>query len=719
MRSYLKVGFISVLSLIALNGMASSRCRVTPLVTTQDTWRLIDSTSFVVRIPAGEKCYIYFDKWSDSLGIVKPSEGLTNLAKQAIEYAPDWLRIELADNFSRMDNSHQDTYANLILNVKDPYVDEVAFEIARLAPQTLQHADMNTNMLIDNVELLYRIDSVLPYVEIKDVGSASQGGDYYSTVRYKVKQGGNIVEYNLPMSHYYWFIVHPKLHDEFPAYINPSTGSQASPPTGVFWRDYLFYHADGGYSLLKDAIDTCQTLWNNKYDTFEDNGAIGALAKWTKEVLPWGRAHSPRIPQPVYTYHWHTGTCSEHTWFHSAIGRIALMPTVTTVMSRNNHRINQFWERKWYAVETVGMTILNSHPECYDGSSWGKEIRGVYNWRGDGYTWLSTEMYTFVCTLTVNVKDANDNPVDGACIELNAPYWETTLYSHKLAIGYTDNAGQFQFLIGDSVPDGISGYYTGKISSSFGTVNRSISEMTGPGEHYKWDINLSGTMPQLKVNSTTAPSDDHYKVEFDINVPHQIVYGKNVEYGQDNRDYDTFSEFLSPGNIDLFTCDSGNFAKYTSGNQFDAYIIHKDISSIDTSFVFPKHDFQYLVLSNEEANVIKEVVKGSIQLYKNRYSGVEEVTTLPKFGLSCNPSLFGWSTKLCYGVDNKAKISLNIYNLSGQIVRNLVNKKELPGSYTIIWDGRDNNGERVISGIYFCRFTAGNFKITRKILLIR
>ncbi len=483
--------YLSIFPFIYINGPVAS-WRSNFVSAPSDTWELVDSMSFTARIPAGEKLYIYFDK-NDSLGIVIPSEGLTNLAQQAVERAPDWLKIELADNFSRIGATYQDTYANLILNANDPYVDEIAFEVAHLAPQTLQNTNFNPQVLIENVEFLYKIDSLLHYAQIKDSGSAAQGGNYYSTIKYKIKENGVPAEYELPIYYYYFFVVHPKLHDELPTYINPATGQYASPHTGVFWRSYLFYHADGGYPLLKDAIDTCQTFWNCKLNTEEDNGAIGTLNKWIMQVLPWGTAHSPRIPQPVYTYHWHTGTCSEHTWFTSAVGRTAMIPIVSTSMPRNNHKINNFWERQWIAWEQV-MKIIHPNPiDPYDGPGWDGEIRGIYNWRGDGYTWMDTDRYTLVCTLTVNVKDANSNPVDGAYIKLDGP--GGALYCPWLGIGYTGNSGKFQFLLGDSISS-----YSGQISSSIGTDSKSIPGMAIPNAHYIWNVTLIGTMPELPIS---------------------------------------------------------------------------------------------------------------------------------------------------------------------------------------------------------------------------
>jgi len=45
-----------------------------------------------------------------------------------------------------------------------------------------------------------------------------------------------------------------------------------------------------------------------------------------------------------------------------------------------------------------------------------------------------------------------------------------------------------------------------------------------------------------------------------------------------------------------------------------------------------------------------------------------------------------------------------IYNILGQDIRKLVNKKEDAGLHSIIWDGRDNTGKKLPSGVYFLRF---------------
>jgi len=62
---------------------------------------------------------------------------------------------------------------------------------------------------------------------------------------------------------------------------------------------------------------------------------------------------------------------------------------------------------------------------------------------------------------------------------------------------------------------------------------------------------------------------------------------------------------------------------------------------------------------------------------------------------------------------------VKVYNFAGQEVRTLVNEAQSPGAYQISWDGRDEQGRAVSSGIYFCRLSARSFVETRKMALVR
>jgi hypothetical protein len=86
------------------------------------------------------------------------------------------------------------------------------------------------------------------------------------------------------------------------------------------------------------------------------------------------------------------------------------------------------------------------------------------------------------------------------------------------------------------------------------------------------------------------------------------------------------------------------------------------------------------------------------------------------------PNPFNPSTTIVYDIPDEqgqAGVRLWIYDLRGRLVRKLVDRENLPGRYTVNWDGRSDRGERVGSGIYFYRLTVGDFTATRKLVVIK
>ncbi|NUQ42766.1 MAG: T9SS type A sorting domain-containing protein, partial [Calditrichaceae bacterium] len=64
-------------------------------------------------------------------------------------------------------------------------------------------------------------------------------------------------------------------------------------------------------------------------------------------------------------------------------------------------------------------------------------------------------------------------------------------------------------------------------------------------------------------------------------------------------------------------------------------------------------------------------------------------------------------------------VKLEIYNVLGQKVRTLVDAQMQPGRYKATWDGRNDTGAAVTSGVYIYRFVAGDFKSVQKMVLMK
>jgi hypothetical protein len=103
--------------------------------------------------------------------------------------------------------------------------------------------------------------------------------------------------------------------------------------------------------------------------------------------------------------------------------------------------------------------------------------------------------------------------------------------------------------------------------------------------------------------------------------------------------------------------------------------------------------------------------------------GVEELTPsgIPlRFDLAQNtPNPWGVGTKISFALPHEAQVVLRVYNPTGQLVRTLVNGRESAGYKQAAWDGRDDLGHRVPSGVYFYRLQAGSFLEARKMVLVR
>jgi hypothetical protein len=96
-----------------------------------------------------------------------------------------------------------------------------------------------------------------------------------------------------------------------------------------------------------------------------------------------------------------------------------------------------------------------------------------------------------------------------------------------------------------------------------------------------------------------------------------------------------------------------------------------------------------------------------IQMTPVEWEEVEEVQLPREFGLSQNfPNPFNPATVIEYALPRASEVKIEIYNILGQKVRNLLDKRQEPGYKTIQWDGKDWNGREVSSGIYFYRIVA-------------
>jgi len=85
------------------------------------------------------------------------------------------------------------------------------------------------------------------------------------------------------------------------------------------------------------------------------------------------------------------------------------------------------------------------------------------------------------------------------------------------------------------------------------------------------------------------------------------------------------------------------------------------------------------------------------------------------------PNPFNPSTTISFSIpeDKKGKITLDIFSIRGRHVRSLIDSELEIGNHMVVWDGSDDNGQNVSSGVYLYILRNGDSSISRKMTLLK
>ncbi|MCK4696565.1 MAG: T9SS type A sorting domain-containing protein, partial [Candidatus Cloacimonetes bacterium] len=236
-------------------------------------------------------------------------------------------------------------------------------------------------------------------------------------------------------------------------------------------------------------------------------------------------------------------------------------------------------------------------------------------------------------------------------------------------------------------------------------------------------------------------------------------------------EYGVFDEIWSFGGNADWTIDTESYHGYYSArsgiigsNQTSSLIIELDVLSDDVISFFKKvscedddeNDYDYLAFYIDgveqsrwdgETDWTEEIfsVSSGIHTFEWKYlkdgsvsqgsdcawidyiffpetSGTDtddNQVAMNSYILSNYPNPFNPSTVIEFYLKTEGKIILNIYNLKGQFVKNLKNDFTEPGYHTILWDGTDNSGKDVCSGLYFGKLRTSNYTSIIKMILMK
>jgi hypothetical protein len=531
-------------------------------------------------------------------------------------------------------------------------------------------------LLTENAQEIYAVAKDLHYVEL------IEGADY-TTTRYNVTINGNPDQITIPKEMYYQFVVSPILNYEAPTYINPSTHVQAAPPTGKFWRDYYYNHADSNYPadpgsikypkdenppLLKEKIAGITTLWDYEAylapsgydDSGHNNGrpwgyknhAIECVGNWVDKTLPLNYADvgntGLRSNEPVNVMALHYGNCGELQQITSAAARTVLIPSATTMDWNDDHVWSEFYLDKFYHWDNMWSDSGSKVNMPYDMETWADvQKRGgvgeVMRWYPDSRAICSDLWYSDWSTIIFTVKDTDGAPVDGAYIRVCCyedpmgdntwtykyiSMWNTTGPDGKTSISVGDGRTKLgrmddlMYQIG--LPTQSARVDSSDPSRTIHKDDLTTIHSAEAGNHtYNYTFTITGSHPRKTlVTDITPPTPptENYRWNYSFDVQNSYVYSRD-ESNPTPRHY--WQDSIK-ADLRSFVCDATNYALFRNFKAFNAWDSSKGTAT-SGSYGFDGTQDLYYVISNDECSATSSIINYTITVSG---SSVPEVPVL-------------------------------------------------------------------------------------------
>jgi 1,4-alpha-glucan branching enzyme len=175
---------------------------------------------------------------------------------------------------------------------------------------------------------------------------------------------------------------------------------------------------------------------------------------------------------------------------------------------------------------------------------------------------------------------------------------------------------------------------------------------------------------------------------------------------------------LSDSNMKVTIC--GNFSVWqtTMKPNFQQSGMWYDYFSGDSLYIL-RTDTSITVKPGQY-NIFTNVRLPKPDIYSEDGPGGDTTQIVTSFSLEQNyPNPFNSGTTIIYKIESPSFVTLKVYDILGREVKTLVKQEQTNGEYEIRWDGNDNFGNKLSSGVYIYRIDMGNFSNVKKMILLK
>ncbi len=186
-----------------------------------------------------------------------------------------------------------------------------------------------------------------------------------------------------------------------------------------------------------------------------------------------------------------------------------------------------------------------------------------------------------------------------------------------------------------------------------------------------------------------------------------------------------YTDLDGDGIKDLFLTNA-NLAFGFKYDTFKKYYLDYVINMPRLDSAFTTQDIERIDIADLDGDGVIEIIpqyflsKGwpeswenrSVFLKRDKLTSIydEDVASTSKFNMLQNyPNPFNPETRMKFIVSSESKIKIRIYNTLGKEIKELLNETRSSGEYEASWDGTDNKGNKVSSGVYFITMEANPY----------
>ena len=83
------------------------------------------------------------------------------------------------------------------------------------------------------------------------------------------------------------------------------------------------------------------------------------------------------------------------------------------------------------------------------------------------------------------------------------------------------------------------------------------------------------------------------------------------------------------------------------------------------------------------------------------------------------PNPFNPTTTIDYYAQQGGIVEIKIFNVKGELIKTLVSEHKQPGNYSTVWDGKNNRGSKLLSGVYFYTLRTGDNTSSKKMVMLK